>query len=424
MNLFYTGLGIARSLGEAGVPVIGLTAQRGAYGNFTRYAKTMFCPDSREEPEALLAFLTDLGRQLGERSVIFPTRDDDLMFLDRFRAELAPYFSAVMPESGPLHSCLDKWETFVEAQRAGVASPRSWKVETARELKDVAREVTYPCVLKALSAHYWRQGNNWEVVGGRKAIVAHTEQELLSEYDLVASADNRAVVQELVEGGDDHLLITACYLDRSSRCLGYFQTQKLVQLPEGFGTGCIVRSVDRPELVEPTLRLLQSIGFSGIAEVEYKWDRASGEYKLIEVNPRPWDQHPLGRTCGIDLMYIAYRDHAGLALTPVTKLAPGHKWIAEDAFLPAALRMLSHRDPKLASLLRQARGKRIFAIWSAKDPLPLLAYIFLRFLPELIRSGATAAWSRFKHLFSGNRLTEKKGPLVYESPIQKPKSLG
>jgi len=30
MNMFYTGLGIARSLGEQGIPVIGLTAQVGA----------------------------------------------------------------------------------------------------------------------------------------------------------------------------------------------------------------------------------------------------------------------------------------------------------------------------------------------------------------------------------------------------------
>ena len=52
MNMFYTGLGIARSLGEHGIPVVGLTAQRAFYGNYTRYAKAVFSPDSRHEPEA------------------------------------------------------------------------------------------------------------------------------------------------------------------------------------------------------------------------------------------------------------------------------------------------------------------------------------------------------------------------------------
>jgi hypothetical protein len=119
---------------------------------------------------------------------------------------------------------------------------------------------------------------------------------------------------------------------------------------------------------------------------------------------------------------MAYCDHAGLAMQPATKLAPGHKWIAEDTFLTAALRMLWRRDPKLHSLLRQARGRRIFAIWSASDPLPLIAYFLLRFLPEVLGSRVAAARSTVKRLLSGNRLPEEKG-LAYESHLQKPKSL-
>src|SRR3954451_24943811 len=97
MNMFYTGLGIARSLGERGVPVIGLSAERGIYGNYTRYARIRRCPDSRSAPEELLTALIELGREIGERSVIFPTRDDDCLFLDRFRTELQPYFTPVLP---------------------------------------------------------------------------------------------------------------------------------------------------------------------------------------------------------------------------------------------------------------------------------------------------------------------------------------
>jgi len=423
MNLFNTGLGIARSLGEAGIPVIGLTARRGTYGNFTRHARTVVCPDSREQPEALLRFLTRMAREFDGRSVIFPTRDDDLMFLDRFRLELEPYFTAVMPDRSALHACLDKWETSQSAKRAGVAAPQCWKVETAEDLNRVAEEVRYPCVLKPLSAHYWRQRSNWQLVGARKAIVAHSEKELLREYAHVACADNRAIVQELVAGGDEHLLITACYLDRRSRCVGAFQLQKLVQIPEGFGTGCILESVDRPELLEPTLRLLESIGFSGIAEVEYKWDPVTGDHKLIEINPRPWDQHRLGNACGVDLIYMAYCDHAGLAMPPGARLVTGRKWIAEDTFLTTALRMVWRRDPKLRSLLRQAGGKRVYAIWSTSDPLPFIAYLLLQFFPEMLKSRIAAVWSSLARLFSGNRLPEKKG-LVHESQLKKPTTLG
>src|SRR5580693_5750499 len=92
MNMFYTGLGIARSLGEQGISVIGLSSHRGACGNFTRYARVRSAPDSREQPDQLLEFLLALGRDARSRCVIFPTRDDDVLFLARFREQLQPFF--------------------------------------------------------------------------------------------------------------------------------------------------------------------------------------------------------------------------------------------------------------------------------------------------------------------------------------------
>src|SRR5262249_5477798 len=146
--------------------------------------------------------------------------------------------------------------------------------------------------------------------------------------------------------GDECLLITACFMDGDSEWVAGFNTQKLVQEPEGFGTGCIVQAVDRAELFEPAARLLKAMRFTGIAEVEYKWDAAKRTYGLIEINPRPWDQHRLGKACGVDLIYLAYCAHAGLPRPAVEKRPVGCKWIAEDGFFRAALRMLWRRDPR------------------------------------------------------------------------------
>ena len=410
MNVFYTGLGIARSLGERGVSVIGLTATHGIYGNFTRYAKTMFCPDSRSQPEKLLPFLVELGRQFKERAVIFPTRDDDLVFLDRHRKELEPYYSIVAPSSKVLGICMNKFETFLAAERAGVATPGCWMIEGPEDLERLAGEVSYPCVLKPVSAHQWR-GSNWSLVGGRKAIAVASEEELRAEYLSIARAEKCALLQELVPGGDDRLFVHACYLDRDSRHVAGFEAQKIVQVPEGFGTGCIVQSVSRPELVEPTIRLLQSIRFSGIAEVEYKWDSATAQYKLIEINPRSWDQHRLGNASGVDLVYAAYCEHAGLPLPHAAKPTVGIKWIAEDVFVTMALRLLCKRDPRLRAHFRHARGKRVFAVWSFRDPLPLLVWLVIRFIPDMVAAGVH--WLRAQLKRSGTRaVTVKEGVSV------------
>lgn len=411
MNLYYTGLGIARSLGEQGVPVIGLTAHRGIYGNFTRYAKTLRSPDSRTEPERLLKFLCDLGRSLESGGILFPTRDDDVLFMDRFRQELAQHFRLVAPNPGALNACVDKWETYRHAQQAAVPTPKCWLIETEEGLRRSLPEITYPCVLKPASAHAWRQGMNWQIVGGRKAIQVSSPDHLLLEYERVSRASGRLLVQELVPGADDCLWIMACYLDFNSRWEAGFNIRKLVQYPEGFGTGCIVQAASREELVEPTRRLLENMHFSGIAEVEYKWDRETGLHKLIEVNPRPWDQHRLGKSCGTDLVYIAYCEQAGVPLPETQRKISQVKWIAEDAWLTAALRMLWRRDPKIGSLFRLAKGQRMYAIWSVRDPLPLLGYMLFRYLPSLIASVVAHLRARLRGARGG--VNTAKG-LAYE----------
>jgi D-aspartate ligase len=392
INVFYTGLGIVRSLGERGIPVIGLSAQRGIYGNFTRYGKIRTAPDSRKDPAALLEYLVRLGKELGAGSVIFPTRDDDVIFLDRYREELSPWFHLVLPPREAVRICLDKWETFVAAGLARVATPRCWRIESADDLERAAGEVTFPCVLKPLVAQSWRQGRNWEIVGARKAIGIGAAHELFAEYAGIAKADPRVLLQEMVPGGDESLFITACYIDRGGNWAGAFNTQKLIQAPEGFGTGCIVQSVYRPELFEPTRRLLATIGFTGIAEVEYKWDARTGSFQLIEINPRPWDQHTLGKACGVDLMYAAYCDHAGLPPAAHTVHSTGHRWIAEDTFLTEAVRLAWRRDVRLGKMLRSSAGRRIYAIWSWKDPMPLAGYMLTQYLPGL----AAACWQAFR----------------------------
>lgn len=423
MNMFYTGLGVARSLGEENISVIGLTAQRLVFGNFTRYAKVLLCPDSRSEPEALLAFLLNLSEGLDAPAIIFPTRDDDLVFLDCFREKLTHHFIPVLPESSVLKACLNKWDTHLCAQRAGVPAPRSWLIEGESDLERIDHGLPYPCVLKPLAAHHWRQRDNWELVGGRKAICISSNEELRAEYASIARADKRALLQEMVPGGDESLVVTACYLDKQSNWVAGFNIRKLVQVPEGFGTGCIVQAAVCPELMERTDRLLRTMRFTGIAEVEYKWDPAKREYLLIEINPRPWDQHRLGKSCGVDLVHIAYREHAGLAMPAARLRKSERKWIAEDTFITTVLRLLWRRDSKFNFLFRHARGKRMYAIWSANDPLPSMAHITLRFVPMLLSSVAQFIWSARKRRTRSKTLAEKKSAL-YESQLEEGKSHG
>jgi hypothetical protein len=87
----------------------------------------------------------------------------------------------------------------------------------------------------------------------------------------------------------------------------------------------------------------------------------------------------------VDLVYLAYSDHAGAPIPDMPRQFKPRTWIAEDAFLMSALRLLWRREPGLRALLRHARGKRQYAIWSAGDPMPFLAYLST-LIPNLVGS--------------------------------------
>jgi predicted ATP-grasp superfamily ATP-dependent carboligase len=394
MNMFYTGLGIARSLGARGIPVIGLSARRAVYGNFTRYAKVRRCPDSREAPQELLQFLLGMAKEFPQGGILFPTRDDDVLFLDSFRAKLASHYTLLLPETHPLETCLNKWKTHQAALFAGIASPATWKIRSEDELRAILPEIAFPCVLKPVFAQHWRRPGNWQLVGCRKAVGVASTQELLDEYRRIARAESQVLVQELIPGRDDRLWIAACYMNRLGKFAGGFTAQKLVQVPEAFGTGCVVQTVDRPDLLELAVGLLTKIEYTGIAEVEFKQD-ADGGFKLIEINPRPWDQHRLGYACGTDLMYQAYRDLARLKDPPARQSGSGHKWIAEDVYWLLLLRSLVKRDGRFCEWRRLANGNRTYAISSIKDPLPTLCFIFMQIFPQLVSTAFTLVRSRF-----------------------------
>ena len=382
MNLSYTGLGIARSLGERGVRVIGLTSQQGIYGNYTRYADVQLSPDSSEEPERLLEYLRELAETIHGSAIIFPTRDDDVVFLDRYRDRLKRYLP-VVPTSEAIKGCLDKWETDRWAMKAGVSRPRSWKIESSEDLARAIPEVSFPCILKPLAAWHWRKKGKWELLGHRKAIQVSSAAKLVAQYEGIAKVERRALLQELVPGGDDCLWAAACYFDREGSYVAGFTAHKLVQIPAGFGTGCVVQTEERQELLSITRALLQKMQYTGLAEVEYKWDQTCQQFKLIEVNPRPWDQHRLGRAIGVDLINIAYSDFAGLPLSGVFKTAlHANKWIADDVFILTAFHSLTKEPRRLPALCRAISGRRSYAVWSPRDPVPFFVLVGLGLIPR------------------------------------------
>ncbi len=392
-NVSYTGLGVARCLAGRGMRVVGLSAGGGVFGNFSRSYEVRFAPDSANQPEELAKFLLQATNELAG-AVIFPTADFDILFLDRFRSELEAHYRLVIPSHECLQQVLDKHALVSKAIQAAVPVPRTVVVRSANDLDRVPTQAGFPCVMKPIWAYHWRQTGAWEKVGGRKAIPVANMEELRREYQRVATVRQEVLIQELILGGPEQLASACGYVNEKSEPLAYFTARIIFKHPDHLGTGCLVENEDIPELLEPTLRLWRALDYKGFADVEYKRDSRTGEWKLIEINTRPWWWHELGTASGANLSWVAYCHLTGRRVAPIRKQIVPTKWIAEDALLYFFLRGIYHREIRLRSFWKKFSGRRIYGVFAWNNPWPFFRCLFAVTLPNIASQFLAKVWNR------------------------------
>ena len=99
--------------------------------------------------------------------------------------------------------------------------------------------------------------------------------------------------QELLSTVDSHNVSVCGWFDPEFR--QYAVTRKILQHPPKVGNGDVVEIYhEGPDsLVSQTETILEALKYEGAFEMEFVLDSKSGEYKLIELNPRFWMQHGL-----------------------------------------------------------------------------------------------------------------------------------
>lgn len=338
--------------------------------------RSRYCTDAYQPAEGerdLLSALIGLGERLPTRAALIPTGDAEVLFMSRNRGRLSAFFDFRLAEEESLELLANKRSQCELATKIGVPVPRTYAVDGPGRLEEVADLVAYPCVIKAAYSHLWFR--HQESIGDRglgKVAVAKGRSELVAAYDEMAWSGLELIIQEVVEGGDDQLYALYAYLDERSEPLALFVRQKLRQWPVGYGVGCLSVSVRHPKVVEYGLRLLKSVGFRGLANIEFKRDAGDGELRLIEVNVRSASQVALAVDSGVDIPYIAYQDSLGEPIEPVFAYREGVKWIDLGMDFLSALEHRRHGGLSIWSWLRSIWNCRSYAHFAWGDPLPAL----------------------------------------------------
>lgn len=151
-----------------------------------------------------------------------------------------------------------------------------------------------------------RQGNDFRHLTGEKAIGLDqfTQHQIGRLFERLPP--EQVIIQEIIE--TDRPVSSVCSFSVNGKISGIFAYEKLRQHPNAFGTGTYLRSTRANYFEQLADCLLQTLGYTGISEIEFIYDSRTDIYKIIEMNPRTWKSINFASQCGQNLVarYLSY----------------------------------------------------------------------------------------------------------------------
>ena len=375
MNCWVSGLGVIRSLGVKGVPVLALDPDPLAIGLYSKYARKIICPDPLGSEETFVEFLIDIGKRLPIRGMLFPTADAYVVAIAKARDKLENYYRIPFSPWEVIKEIVDKETQYKKAMEAGIPVPKTFFPKSVSDVRKIGTTLQYPVILKPAYSHPF-------VLKHRiKAVKVDSLEELIKKYEIYTSAGHKMLIQEIVGGDADELYEFLSYTNMQGEPLAIFVQRKLEQYPPDFGTGTVFESVNEPRIVELGLRLLKAFGYCGISFSEFKRDPADGQFKLMELNPRTTHCNSLSTACGINFPYIVYEDLLGKAVEKTNAFSCGRRtglaslgvrWIHLEERLFKQRKLTLRGDKRGLS----QDNRYVFGVFAFNDPLPQLVCLF------------------------------------------------
>ena len=373
----------ARSLGRKGITTVIVDTEKGI-GVRSRYCQGPR-GDTVGDESKLLAFLERVGKTLPTKGVLISTADTHVLLMSRNRSMLSQYYEFVLPEASVVERLINKQSQYQHAASIGMPMPKTYILDDFHDINDVADTVEYPCIVKPVFSNPWaRYRQSAGLKGWKKLATAESPTQLTRTYREMTKSGVILVVQELIGGGDDQIYALDAYLKRDSEPVAMFVRQKLRQWPANFGDGCHSISTRQHEVVELGLKLLESVNYAGLANIEFKKDPQDGRFKLMEINVRGSGHVGLALDSGVDLPIIAYKDALREPVEPVKSYREGVIWTDLGQDFGSFLHYYRNKQLGLWSWLRSVKKTDSHAYFSWDDPLPAV-YRGLQLIGHLFR---------------------------------------
>jgi len=331
-------LAITRSLGRRGVSVVVGSEQPDSLASASRYcAGHVTYPSPYRDPVAFDRFLLDLVAR--ERiDVVMPVTDVTTHLVSRNWSALSRHCTSAVPRFQTFDFVANKMRLVRRAAECGIPTPRTYCIDGVAGVESIIGRIEYPAVVKPLRSRI-RTDSGWL---SSSVHYAHSASDLLRLYrDTEYLNRYPSMIQERIVGPGVGVFVLC---DRGE-LRAAFAHRRVREKPPSGGASVLSESIALdPALLDHAMRLLGPLEWHGVAMMEFKQDRRTGQSFLMEVNGRFWGSLHLAVQAGVDFPYLSYLLALGrpFEVPAAYRVGVRSRWLLGD--LDHLLMRLFHSD--------------------------------------------------------------------------------
>ena len=372
-----SALGAIRSLRRRGIRAAYASDKRDIAA-WSRFAIRLDnYPDKALSPDDLADWLKSTGL---ESAVLVPCSDAWVESVAELDETVIKRFHRWSPSPDVVSTMIDKNRFRAVLEQLKLPHPRSFPLDRDPEKWEFPESVLKSAFLKPYDSL------SFFGAFGIKAMFVSSHDEACAKAQLAWDKDIDLLVQEYVPGPPQNHYFIDGFRSKDGSTTHFLARQRLRMYPPDFGNSTSMITVPL-DSVEPALETLRTLfdftSFHGIFSAEFKLDEQDNDFKIIEVNCRPW-------------WFVDYADRCGLHVCEAACLdATGHEVLRQQAYRIGKLgtypiydwEVFRSSDSRsliefLKMILNWMRSYQTVFTWS--DPMPAIVN-FSRLLKGAVR---------------------------------------
>lgn len=359
------GLAVIRALGIRKIPIVSIYYDDNDMGYLSRFVIKKICaPHPERSEEQFINFLITIAEKYKD-GLLIPADDETLVTVSKNKKVLEEYYIVACTDWDITKKIIDKRYTYALAESLGISIPLTKVITNESDLELFTKEVEFPCIIKPCQSHKY-----FEIFRKKMVMITDSDQ-LIKEYNSAAHFNLDVMIQEYIPGDDtngvnynSYFWNNDCYLD--------FTAQKIRLSPPQFGVPAVLMSKIIPEIVIPSQKILNELGFDGYSCTEFKKDERDGVYKFMEINGRHNRSTLLSVKCGLNFPWLQYK-HLVYGELPIRKgFEKGIYWIDFTRDLFAFIQYRKKGKYSIIRFLYPYLKKHIFAVFNFFDLKPFI----------------------------------------------------